>query len=203
MFTEFKNKFLEQMKLLKIGQPDDPTSFLSSVIDKKAFNKISKYIDDARNDKDCEVFGGEYSDKTGYFIPPTLIVTKNPKYKTMCEEIFGPVLTLYCYEDNDYSKVLELINESEYALTGAIFAKDREVIQQSLGALQDAAGNVYVNDKSTGAVVGQQPFGGARKSGTNDKAGSEFMLTRWVSIRTIKENFGDLEHWKYPSIDTK
>lgn len=203
MYTEFKTKFLEQMKLLKVGQPDDPTSFMSAVIDKKSFQKITKYIDDAKLHKDCEVFGGEYSDKVGYFIQPTLIITKNPKYKTMCEEIFGPVLSLYCYEDEEYSKVLELINDVEYALTGSIFAKDREVITKSIEALQDSAGNVYINDKSTGAVVGQQPFGGARKSGTNDKAGSEFMLTRWVSIRTIKENFGELDHWKYPSVDTK
>jgi 1-pyrroline-5-carboxylate dehydrogenase len=183
-----------------MGSPGDPSNFITAVIDEKAFDKISNYIDQARSSDDAEIIlGGEYDKSKGYFISPTLVLTKNPHSKTMCEEIFGPVLTIYVYDEKDWHNTLSLIDmTSDYALTGAVFARDRKVIDQATSALKFAAGNFYVNDKPTGAVVGQQPFGGARGSGTNDKAGSVLNLLRWVSPRTIKETLNTPKDYKYP-----
>ena len=199
---EIKAKLVEILPKLKVGQPDDTYSFLSSVIDSKAFTRITSYIERAKASESCEVLGGEYDDSIGQFIHPTIIVTKDPKYETMEQELFGPVLTIYVYEDSEFENVLDLIEStSVYALTGSIFANDRNVIRHASERLRECAGNLYINDKSTGAVVGQQPFGGARQSGTNDKSGAEFILSRWTSMRTIKENFEDLGNWGYPSVD--
>ena len=185
---------------MKMGSPEDFRNFINAVIDEKAFDKLKSYIDQAKADTNAKILCGGHCDKTvGYFIEPTIILTSDPKYVTMCEELFGPVLTIYAYEDQDYDQVLELVdNTADYALTGAIFAQDREVIRMSSQKLRNAAGNFYINDKPTGAVVGQQPFGGARASGTNDKAGSVFNLIRWVSPRTIKENFNPPMDYTYP-----
>jgi 1-pyrroline-5-carboxylate dehydrogenase len=201
-----KDKLLEEMKYVKVGQPNDPTSFMSAVIDEQAFDRITGFIDRAKNNKSTQIlFGGNYSKEKGYFIDPTIILTTDPKYETMEKEIFGPVLTIYVYDDkadNALENTLKLIDEtSPYGLTGSIFARDRYVIAKATAMLRNTAGNFYINDKSTGAIVGQQPFGGARISGTNDKAGSEFMLHRWVSIRSIKENMLELKDWGYPSVD--
>lgn len=190
----------EQLDSMKMGSPDDTSNFINAVIDKASFDNLTGYIDRAKKDADAEVvIGGEYSDKVGYFIRPTVIKTTNPQYVTMVEELFGPVLTIYVYEDKDWEKSLELVNNtSQYALTGAIFSKDRYVTEMAQRKLVDAAGNFYINDKPTGAVVGQQPFGGARGSGTNDKAGSVWNLLRWVNTRSIKENFLPPTDYKYP-----
>ncbi|HMC02137.1 MAG TPA: aldehyde dehydrogenase family protein, partial [Flavobacteriaceae bacterium] len=168
-----------------------------------SFDKLAKYIDQAKEDKDAEIIvGGNYDKSKGYFIEPTVIVTSNPKYTTMCTELFGPVITIYVYNENKYSETLTLVDEtSEYALTGAILATDRYAIDQASKALQNSAGNFYINDKPTGAVVGQQPFGGARASGTNDKAGSAQNLLRWVSPRMIKETFVTPTDYRYPFLD--
>jgi 1-pyrroline-5-carboxylate dehydrogenase len=173
---------------------------MGAVIDKAAFDKITSYIEFAKASSEAKIiFGGGYSDEVGYFIEPTVILTTNPHFKTMEEEIFGPVLTIYLYEDNKYSEVLELCDKTSiYALTGSIFAHDKKAIQEALAKLRHAAGNFYINDKPTGAIVGQQPFGGSRASGTNDKAGSMFNLIRWVSIRTIKETFAPPTDFRYP-----
>lgn len=206
LWPEVKQLLVQEMCKIKVGQPNDPTSFLSSVIDRRAYDKITGFIERARANKDNEILvGGTYSDKVGYFVDPTIVVTKNPKSETMVEEIFGPVLSIYVYEDEQYeSDVLDLVDKSTpYGLTGSVFARDRYVLENTLYKLRHASGNVYVNDKSTGAVVGNQPFGGARKSGTNDKAGSEYMLNRWVSMRTIKESFTEADTWGYPSVDIK
>jgi 1-pyrroline-5-carboxylate dehydrogenase len=170
------------------------------VIDEKSFDKLAKYIDAAKKDKSVEIVaGGKYNKSKGYFIEPTIIKTKNPKYVTMCEELFGPVLTIYVYGENRFSETLDIVdNTSIYALTGAIIAQDRYAIELASKKLQHAAGNFYINDKCTGAVVGQQPFGGARGSGTNDKAGAKVNLLRWVSPRTIKETFVPPMDYKYP-----
>jgi len=178
----------------------DPQTFVSPVIDKRSFDKITGYLERAKQNKNVEIIHGGKSDSSvGYFIEPTIIVSKDPKSETMVDELFGPVLTIYVY-DESYDQVMNLVDKSTaYALTGAIFARDREVIQHSLMKLKHAAGNVYVNDKSTGAVVGQQAFGGSRVSGTNDKAGSEFNLLRWTSARAMKETFVPISHWSYPS----
>jgi 1-pyrroline-5-carboxylate dehydrogenase len=198
---------MEELKNITIGKPNDPTSFSSAVIDERSFDKIAGFLDRAKKDKDVEIIaGGGYDKSKGYFIEPTIIVTTNPKSETMVNEIFGPVLTIYLYDDKKSSmeEILELINStSMYALTGSIFAKDRYAIDKASYLLRNSSGNFYINDKSTGAVVGQQPFGGSRVSGTNDKAGSEFMLHRWVSIRSIKENFVGLNSTGYPSIDPR
>lgn len=197
-------KFLEaDLKSMKMGSPEDTSNFINAVIDNRAFNKLSKYIENAKKDKDAEVImGGNYDDSKGYFIEPTVILTSNPKYETMCTELFGPVLTIYVYEDNDWKEVLELLdNTSPYALTGAIYSEDRYVIDFATDALENSAGNFYINDKPTGAVVGQQPFGGARGSGTNDKAGSVWNLLRWVSNRTIKETFVPPTDYRYPFLE--
>jgi 1-pyrroline-5-carboxylate dehydrogenase len=185
------------------GPPDDMGNFITAVIHEGAFDKLASYIDRARKDKDAEiVIGGGYDKSIGYFIEPTLIRTTDPGYTTMITELFGPVVTVYVYKDNEWDQVLELVdNTSEYALTGAVMAEDRYAIEQASKALENSAGNFYINDKPTGAVVGQQPFGGARASGTNDKAGSAQNLLRWVSPRLIKETFVSPEDYRYPFLD--
>lgn len=200
MWEELKSKVVETTDSLKMGTTEDFSNFINAVIDQKSFNKISKFIDEAKAADDAEIIaGGEYDDSIGYFVRPTIIATSNPKYTTMCEEIFGPVLTIYVYEDDQFEETLKLVdNTSEYALTGSIFARGREHINVALHALRNAAGNFYVNDKPTGAVVGQQPFGGARGSGTNDKAGAPINLMRWTSMRTIKETFVTPTSYEYP-----
>ncbi|MCB9286976.1 MAG: L-glutamate gamma-semialdehyde dehydrogenase [Lewinellaceae bacterium] len=200
LWPDIKSGLLKDLKSIKMGNPEDFSNFMNAVIDERAFDKISGYIAEAKNDKEAEIlFGGEYDKSEGYFIQPTVIVAKDPKYRTMCEEIFGPVLTLYIYEDAKYEETLELLdNTSPYGLTGAIFAKDRSAVIQAVERLRHSAGNFYINDKPTGAVVGQQPFGGARGSGTNDKAGSILNLYRWVSARAIKENFVPPTDYRYP-----
>lgn len=190
---------LESLASIKVGPTDDFTCFMNAVIDGKAFQKIKSYIDQAKSDPDIQLlFGGQCDDSKGYFITPTLLLTKNPHSKTMVEEIFGPVLTVYVYPDEAWEATLQLVDEtSAYALTGAIFAQDVYALDQASKALEQAAGNLYLNDKCTGAVVGQQPFGGARASGTNDKAGSYLNLLRWVSPRTIKEVFDSPRDYRY------
>lgn len=183
-----------------MGSPEDPSHFINAVIDERAFDKIAGYIDYIKEQNDAEIIvGGNYDKSKGYFIEPTVVVTTNPKFRTMCEEIFGPVITIYKYDENAYEETLKLVDEtSEYALTGAIFSVDRYAIDTAYKMLENAAGNFYINDKPTGAVVGQQPFGGARGSGTNDKAGSYLNLLRWVSPRTIKETFVPATDYRYP-----
>ncbi len=200
LWPQLKSQLIDMTQSLKIGTPDDFTNFITAVIDKRAFDKIKSYIEHAKNSPDAEILvGGECDDSTGYFIHPTIIMAKQPRYKTMVEEIFGPVLTLYVYDDNKLEDALTECDEATpYALTGAIFAQDRRVIHQLTERLKYTAGNFYVNDKPTGAVVGQQPFGGARGSGTNDKAGSSFNLMRWINQRTIKENFYSVTDYRYP-----
>ena len=184
----------------KPGSPEDMGNFITAVIHEGSFDKLAKFIDQAKADNNAEIFvGGSYDKSEGYFIDPTVIIAKDPKYTTMCTELFGPVVTVYIYEDEDWSKTLELVDgTSEYALTGAVLATDRYAIDEATKALQNSAGNFYINDKPTGAVVGQQPFGGARASGTNDKAGSAQNLLRWVSPRLIKETFVTPENYRYP-----
>ncbi len=191
---------LEDLASIKMGNPEDFTNFFNAVIDERAFDKISNYIAQAKEDPDVEIIAGGNCDKSkGYFIEPTVLLTENPKYRTMCEEIFGPVLTIYVYPDNKFEETLDLLDStSPYALTGAIFAKERAAVLTASQKLKHAAGNFYINDKPTGAVVGQQPFGGARASGTNDKAGSVLNLYRWVSPRAIKENFNPPSDYRYP-----
>ncbi|MBK8737590.1 MAG: L-glutamate gamma-semialdehyde dehydrogenase [Saprospiraceae bacterium] len=199
MWQEVKKFLGEDLKSMKMGSPEKFTNFINAVIDEKSFDKIAKYIDQAKKSNDASIlFGGRYDKTEGYFIEPTVILAKTPNYVSMCEEIFGPVLTIYVYADNKWDETLALVDSNSYALTGALFAKDREVIQQASHTLRNAAGNYYINDKPTGAVVGQQPFGGARASGTNDKAGSVLNLYRWVSPRTIKENFAPPSDYRYP-----
>lgn len=191
---------VEQVNSFKMGSPDDTSNFINAVIDERAFDKISGYIDYIKGASDAEIIaGGGYDKSKGYFIEPTLVVTTNAHFRTMCEEIFGPVLTIYVYEPKDFEKTLEILDStSDYALTGAVMAKDRYAINLALKKLENAAGNFYINDKPTGAVVGQQPFGGARGSGTNDKAGAAMNLLRWVSARTIKETFVSAKDYRYP-----
>ena len=200
LWDNVKKRVIEDVKSFKMGSPEDLSNFITAVIHEGSFDKLAKYIDDAKNDSDAEIIvGGNYDKTKGYFIEPTVIVTTNPKYTTMCTELFGPVITIYVYDENDYSQTLKLVDEtSEYALTGAILATDRYAIQEATKALQNCAGNFYINDKPTGAVVGQQPFGGARASGTNDKAGSALNLLRWVSPRMIKETFVTPTDYRYP-----
>ena len=200
LWKEVKKIMGEQLAEIKMGSPEDPSNFVNAVIDKASFDKCKGYIDRAKKSKDAKVvFGGSCDDKKGWFVEPTVIEATNPHYESMEEEIFGPILTLYVYEDKDWTKTLKLVDEtSPYALTGAIFAQDRYAINEATKALENAAGNFYINDKPTGAVVGQQPFGGARASGTNDKAGSKMNLLRWVSARSIKENFLSPTDYKYP-----
>tara|TARA_R110000868_G_scaffold44318_6_gene148209 strand:- start:18097 stop:19722 length:1626 start_codon:yes stop_codon:yes gene_type:complete len=200
LWADVKDFVIKDIKSFKMGSPEDPSNYINAVIDKKAFTKLAGYLDQAKKDADADIIiGGGYDDSKGYFIEPTVIVTTNPKYKTMCTELFGPIITLYVYEDNEWESVLDLVDStSEYALTGAIFSGDRYVIETATKKLENAAGNFYINDKPTGAVVGQQPFGGARASGTNDKAGSVWNLLRWVSNRTIKETFVPPTDYRYP-----
>lgn len=200
LWEEVKTTLVNQVNSFKMGTPDDTSNFINAVISEAAFDKIAGYIDFAKNAKDAAIIcGGNYDKSKGYFIEPTVIVTTNPTFKTMVEEIFGPVLTIYVYDAEKYEETLELVdNTSEYALTGAIFGKDRYAVNLAIDKLENAAGNFYINDKPTGAVVGQQPFGGARGSGTNDKAGSYLNLLRWVSARTIKETFIPAKDYRYP-----
>ena len=198
--AEVKKKLVAVVKSLSMGTVEDFTNFINAVIDEKSFDKIKSYIDNAKKDDKVEIWvGGKCDKKNGYFIQPTVIEAKNPKYVTMCEEIFGPVLTVYIYPANSFEKTLELVDStSPYALTGAIIAQDRAAVEMATAKLRNSAGNFYINDKPTGAVVGQQPFGGARGSGTNDKAGSILNLYRWLSARTIKETFVPVTDYRYP-----
>ena len=191
---------VKEVEKIKMGDATDLSNFMTAVIDDRAFNKINGYIDRARDDTDCKIItGGNSNDETGWFIEPTIILTKNPNSETMVEEIFGPVLTIYVYEDNDFEDVLDLCDKaSPYALTGSIFSSSEENIQKAYNKLRFTAGNFYINDKPTGAVVAQQPFGGARASGTNDKAGGPLNLLRWISPRSVKRNNLKIHDWKYP-----
>ena len=200
IWNDVKKMYFTQINELKMGSPEHFSNFINSVIDQNAFDSITSYIDYAKDSDDAEIItGGQYDDSKGYFIEPTTILTTNPHFKTMEEEIFGPVLTIFIYNPEDWDETLRLVDTtSPYALTGAIFCNDKEILQSANKKLRFSAGNYYINDKPTGAVVGQQPFGGARASGTNDKAGSMFNLIRWVSQRTIKENFEPPTDYKYP-----
>ena len=200
LWPDIKSFLTNEMKTFKIGSPDDFTNFITAVIHEGSFDKLASFIDQAKKDTDAEIIvGGNYDKSVGYFIEPTVIVTTNPHYSTMETELFGPVMTIFVYEDAKWEETLELVDAtSEYALTGAVFSTDRYAIEVATVKLQNAAGNFYINDKPTGAVVGQQPFGGARASGTNDKAGSPLNLLRWASPRTIKETFVTPVDYRYP-----
>jgi len=200
IWDDVKAIIIEQVKSFKMGSPGDTTNFINAVIDERSFDKIAGFIDFIKEQNDAEIIiGGNYDKSKGYFIEPTVVITSNPKFRTLCEEIFGPVLTIFVYDENDFEATLDLVDKtSEYALTGAIISNDRYAINLAMSKLQNAAGNFYINDKPTGAVVGQQPFGGARGSGTNDKAGAPMNLLRWVSARTIKETFVPATDYKYP-----
>ncbi|MBC7557641.1 MAG: L-glutamate gamma-semialdehyde dehydrogenase [Chryseobacterium sp.] len=200
LWEAVKSSMDAQLKTIKMGSPEDPSNYINAVISQVSFDKCKGYIERANASKDAEIiFGGKCDDSKGWFVQPTVILTTNSKYESICEEIFGPILTIFVYEDADWTKTLKLVDEtSPYALTGAVFSQDRYAIEEAYKALENAAGNFYINDKPTGAVVGQQPFGGARSSGTNDKAGSKMNLMRWVSVRTIKETFNPPKNYKYP-----
>lgn len=200
IWNDVRSHLDKQIGELKVGSPEDPKNFINAVIHEASFDKITKYIDQAKKDSNAKVlFGGNYDKSKGYFIDPTVIVTVDPNYPTMTTELFGPVITIYIYQDDKWEDSLKLVDEStEYALTGAIFSTDRFIVEKASKALENAAGNFYINDKPTGAVVGQQPFGGARASGTNDKAGSAQNLLRWTSVRLIKETFVSPQDYKYP-----
>ncbi|TDD93998.1 L-glutamate gamma-semialdehyde dehydrogenase [Flavobacterium cellulosilyticum] len=200
LWTAIKKQLITDVKSMRMGPPDDFGNFITAVIHEGSFDKLANFIDQAKKDADAEIIvGGNYDKSVGYFIEPTIIVTTNPHYSTMETELFGPVMTIFVYEDTKWEETLKLVDTtSPYALTGAVFSKDRYAIEQATIALQNAAGNFYINDKPTGAVVGMQPFGGARASGTNDKAGSVLNLLRWVSPRTIKETFVTAEDYRYP-----
>ncbi len=200
IWPEFKELYVSEVAKIKMGKPDDFQNFFNAVIDKAAYESIKAYIDHAKDSNEAEIItGGNCDDSRGNFIEPSTIVTTNPKFKSMEEEIFGPVLTIYVYEDEKFEETLELCDTtSMYALTGAIWGQDRKVLVKMADYLRNAAGNFYINDKPTAAVVGQQPFGGGRASGTNDKAGSAMNLLRWMTVRTIKETFVPAEDWTYP-----
>lgn len=200
IWNDVKKHLMAQTSELKMGSPEDPSNFINAVIHEGSFDKIASYIDAAKKDADAEVIiGGNHYKTKGYFIEPTVILAKSATYATMTTELFGPVITIYIYEDAEWENSLKLVDEStEYALTGAIFSTDRYIVEKASKALENAAGNFYINDKPTGAVVGQQPFGGARASGTNDKAGSAQNLLRWTSVRLIKETFVTPQDYKYP-----
>lgn len=200
LWPVIKKRLIADLASMKMGSPEQFENFINAVIDEKAFDKITSFITRAKKDKGVKIVAGGNFDKTkGFFIEPTVLQVNDPKYVTMCEELFGPVLTIFVYKDEDYRKTLTVLDStSPYALTGAVFAQDRAVIEYTTEKLSQAAGNFYINDKPTGAVVGQQPFGGARASGTNDKAGSVLNLYRWVSPRTIKENFNPPKDYRYP-----
>jgi len=205
IWPELKEKYIARTEAIKMGDPEDFSNFMNAVIDKSAFDSISTYIDGAKKASDAEIItGGNYDGTKGYYIEPTTILTDNPKFTTMCEEIFGPVLTIYLYDPKDWEATLELVDStSPYALTGCVWGQDREAVNEATEKLTHAAGNFYINDKPTGAVVGQQPFGGSRASGTNDKAGSMFNLIRWISMRTIKETFDPPKDISYPFMAEK
>ncbi|MEP6260934.1 MAG: L-glutamate gamma-semialdehyde dehydrogenase [Gillisia sp.] len=200
LWEDVKKYVVEDVKSFKMGSPEDMQNFITAVIHEGSFDKLAGYIDQAKKDTETEIIaGGGYDKSKGYFIEPTIIVTTNPKYETMCTELFGPVMTIYVYEDIKWEETLKLVDETGiYALTGAILSNDRYAAAQATKALENAAGNFYINDKPTGAVVGQQPFGGARASGTNDKAGSKLNLLRWISPRLIKETFVTPTDYRYP-----
>jgi 1-pyrroline-5-carboxylate dehydrogenase len=198
LWNEVRDRTIAMMKEMKMGDVRDFRNFMGGVIDKKAFTKISEYLDHAKQNARV-LQGGVAKGEQGYFIEPTLIQTEDPGYKTLCEEIFGPVVTAYVYPDAQWHETLAVIDRtSPYALTGSVFSRDRRGVMEAAAALRNAAGNFYINDKPTGAVVGQQPFGGARGSGTNDKAGSKLNLVRWVSARTVKETFSPPRDYRYP-----
>jgi|TARA_B110000914_G_C15518700_1_gene475425 1-pyrroline-5-carboxylate dehydrogenase len=203
IWKEVKKQITSDIKSFKMGSPEDPSNFINAVISERSFNKISSYIDYIKEQKDAEIIiGGGYDKTKGYFIDPTVVVTTNPKFRTMCEEVFGPLITIYVYDEKNWIETLKLVDEtSEYALTGAVFSVNRYAIDEATKILENAAGNFYINDKPTGAVVGQQPFGGGRGSGTNDKAGSILNLLRWVSPRTIKETFNPAKNYRYPFLE--
>lgn len=200
LWPAVKEQLITDVKSMKMGSPADFSNFITAVIHEGSFDKLASYIDQAKKDKNAEIIiGGNYDKSVGYFIEPTVIVTTDPHYATMETELFGPVMTIYVYEDSQWAETLKLVDEtSPYALTGAVFSQDRYALAEATEALKNAAGNFYINDKPTGAVVGMQPFGGARASGTNDKAGSALNLLRWVSPRTIKETFVTPEDYRYP-----
>lgn len=200
LWDDVKAVMESQLETIKMGSPEDPSNFINAVIDKNSFEKCKGYIERAEKSAEANIiFGGKCDDSKGWFVEPTVIETTNPKYESVCEEIFGPILSVYVYEDQDWKETLKLVDEtSPYSLTGSIFSQDRYAIDEAYKALENAAGNFYINDKPTGAVVGQQPFGGARASGTNDKAGSKMNLLRWVSVRSIKETFVSPKDYKYP-----
>jgi 1-pyrroline-5-carboxylate dehydrogenase len=204
VWDDIKEDYMLEVSTIKVGDVEDFTNFMNAVINEASFDKISSYIKYAKNSDDAEIItGGGYSKEKGYFIEPTTIVTTNPKFKTMEEEIFGPVLTIYVYNES-WDDICKLIDTtSPYALTGAVFGEDKEAVLYAKKLLENAAGNFYINDKPTGAVVGQQPFGGSRASGTNDKAGSSLNLLRWTSVRTVKETFDTPENYRYPFMDEK
>jgi 1-pyrroline-5-carboxylate dehydrogenase len=203
LWNEVRDRSIAMMADIKMGDIRDFRHFMGAVIDKRAFDKISSYIDHAKKNATI-IAGGGYDDGKGYFIEPTLVQADDPGYKLLCEEIFGPVVTAHVYDDAKWNEIMRVVDStSPYALTGAVFAQDRRAIVEASDALRNAAGNFYINDKPTGAVVGQQPFGGARASGTNDKAGSKLNLVRWVSARTIKENFNPPRDYKYPFMDAE
>lgn len=200
IWKDVKNNLIEDIKSFKIGSPEDMSNFITAVIHEGSFDKLASYIDRAKADKNVEIIaGGNYNKSKGYFIEPTVIVTKDPKYTTMCTELFGPVVTIFVFDDKNWEETLHLVDQtSEYALTGAVLSEDRYALATAVRILENAAGNFYINDKPTGAVVGQQPFGGARASGTNDKAGSKLNLYRWISPRMIKETFVTPTNYRYP-----
>jgi 1-pyrroline-5-carboxylate dehydrogenase len=203
VWPAIKERIQHDMATFKMGGTENFENFINAVIDEKSFNKLASYIDAAKQDKSVEIIaGGNYDKSVGYFIEPTIIVAQDPKYVTMCEELFGPVLTIHIFDDAKFEETLDIVDTTSiYALTGAIIAQDRYAIELATRKLENAAGNIYINDKCTGAVVGQQPFGGARGSGTNDKAGSMINLLRWVSPRTIKETFDPAKDYRYPFMD--
>ena len=203
IWDNVKNQIVNDVNSFKMGSPEDPSNFINAVINENAFDSISSYIDYVKDSSDAEILvGGDYDKSKGYYISPTVIVTTNPKFKTMCEEIFGPVITIYVYKEDEWIETLKIVDQtSDYALTGAVFSKDRYAIDEATKVLENSAGNFYINDKPTGAVVGQQPFGGSRGSGTNDKAGSVLNLLRWVSPRTIKETFDPPTNYRYPFLE--
>lgn len=205
IWKEAESELIENINSIKMGSAEDFRNFVNAVIDREAYEKITKYIDYAKKSEDAEILtGGNYDDSKGYFIEPTVILTKNPNFKTMEEEIFGPVVTIYVYKDEEYEETLHLCDRtSPYGLTGAIFANDRSAVRLAMDILEGNAGNFYINDKPTGAVVGQQPFGGSRASGTNDKAGSYLNLVRWAAPRAIKETFSPAESFEYPFMKKK
>ena len=202
-WAKIEKKLISEMKTIKVGDPRDFSNFVNAVIHNNSFENLKSTIQKTKKDKKAKIiFGGGFDKKKGYFIEPTIILTSDPNYDTMKRELFGPIVTIFLYKDQDFDKTLKLIDTtSNYALTGSIFSKDRAIITKTLQALENSAGNFYINDKPTGAVVSQQPFGGSRGSGTNDKAGSYMNLLRWVSPRTIKETFVPPKNYRYPFLN--